>query len=105
MPTDSTTIETNTRTWEPDAGPDAPNAVLCGMNHCPHAVYESAATPVDVGGTEIPVCPFCTKNELGVDVHETGFGDTVTPWITGKTVTAFVIGFALSLVLFSMFVV
>jgi ribosome-binding protein aMBF1 (putative translation factor) len=75
------------------------------MRHCTSEVYERLAVPVDVGGTEIDVCPDCAKNELNVKFYETDPNEITASWFTGRTVAAFVAGLSISLILFSMMVV
>jgi ribosome-binding protein aMBF1 (putative translation factor) len=75
------------------------------MRHCPSEVYERLAVPVDVGGTEINVCPHCAKNELGVKFYETDREEISASWFTGRTVSAFMAGLSASLILFSIMVV
>lgn len=102
---DELTEQVDGRKWEPSNPSEQEIAVDCKMEYCDRTPYEALAVPTNVGGVEVSICPDCAKNELGIKHYNKDL-DVSQPeyWVDFKTVSAFLSGVLVSMILFSMLV-
>jgi len=90
------------RPWEPKSGTAEEIVSVCDAEHCHNRVFDSARTPVTVGRQTQYYCPACIDREFGLSIDEVEHGEIQTRYVNPRTVSAFVAGATVMLVLASM---
>lgn len=92
-------------TVEPETTQERKLSETCGRRYCERETVEELMVPIYVGDTSEKWCLGCVNDEFGLDYAQYKSRSPVWRYVTAKTVTAFLLGMTVMLVVASVMVV